>query len=317
MPRAVSAVSVAIAGLVALGFIGGIAYDPAPPRPEIHRAGYRVLEADFHAHTTFSDGSLTPIGLVRQAERRALDVVAVTEHNTAVPGRIARAWQRLAGGPVVVVGEEVTTARFHIIAVGLRHTVSPRPLAKDVIDEIHAQDGVAIAAHPVSRFWPALVPVRGMLDGSEVMHPLALSARGGGWRWAEAVRFYDESGPEPRPLAAIGSSDYHWGSVLGLCRTLVFVEEGAPPDEASVLRALRARRTVVVGTDGRLFGAPDLAAAIEREPIAPRAADYAYRGEGAGDRVLRAAGWLGIAALVLFGSRRRSDPKRDAAAADG
>jgi hypothetical protein len=323
-PSALAALSLSF---VLAGVAGGVAFDPTPPRPPAHRAGYRVLEADFHAHTTFSDGSLTPMGLVRQAERRGLDVIAVTEHNTAIPGLIAQAWQRLAGGPIVLVGEEVTTSGFHIIAVGISGTVSPHPDARAAIEEIHARDGLAIAAHPVSRFWPALVPVRRLLDGAEVMHPLALRGAGGGWRWAEAVTYFEDpdlsarvgaveiprAGP-PKPLTAIGSSDYHWGSILGLCRTLLFVEDGAA-DEAGVRRALTAGRTVVIGRDGRLFGQPDLVSALEREPYTPRSIDYAYRGEGALDRVLRALGWLGLVGLVVLGWRPRP-PKRDAAGGD-
>src|SRR4051812_25363930 len=107
--------------LSALGFIGGFAFDPTPARPVVMRAGYRVLEADFHAHTTYSDGSLSPIGLVRQAERRGLDVIGITEHNTVLAAKIGRAYSQIAkpNGPIVVVGEEVTTVRFHVIALGL------------------------------------------------------------------------------------------------------------------------------------------------------------------------------------------------------
>ena len=32
--------------LVVLGLVGGAAFDPRPARPVVHRAGYRVLEAE-------------------------------------------------------------------------------------------------------------------------------------------------------------------------------------------------------------------------------------------------------------------------------
>ncbi len=297
-PR-VSRAWLASAGLLVIGLVGGVAFDPVPARPVVHRGGFRVLDGDFHVHTTFSDGSLTPLGVVRQAERRGLDVIALTEHNSALPGRIAREWARLRGGPIVLQGQEVTTKAFHLIAVGVHDTISPYQSARGVIADIHAQGGVAIAAHPVKHFWPALVPVRAELDGSEVMHPLAYSG-GYGWRWADMLTFYEEASP---PLAAIGSSDYHWGSILGLCRTLVFVRE--PANEASVLEALRERRTVVVDREGKLHGAPALVASVAAEPIAPRAADYRYEGEGAADRMLRTLGFLGFVGLIFF-SRRQS-----------
>ena len=284
--------------MLAIGLAGGVAFDPTPARPENHRAGYRVLEADFHVHTTLSDGSLTPLGIARQAERRGLDVIALTEHNSALPGGVARAWAHARGGPLVLRGEEVTSSRFHLIAVGIDETVSPNQPLSDVIADIHRQRGIAIAAHPVKRYWNEYEPVLGQLDGSEVMHPLAYSDAFAGWRWEDLRSFYEKT----PGLMAIGSSDYHWGSHLGLCRTYVFVQE--PVSEESVMEALRARRTVVIDRTGRHYGAPDLVTAMEREPIAARAIDYRYAGEGTGDRIARVIGLLGLLGLVLVGRSR-------------
>jgi hypothetical protein len=285
------------AALLGIAFASGAVFDPRPSRPIVHRAGFRVLEGDFHAHTTYSDGSLSPFGLVRQAERQGLDVVGVTEHNTVWPAKIARTYSRLAGGPLVVVGEEITTARFHVIALGLTNTVTAAQPIAGVLADIHAQGGFAIAAHPVRAFWPSLLPVRASFDGAEVFHPIAFSSRPG-WQWTDMVTFYEEASP---PLTAIGSSDYHFGSVLGMCRTLVFVEE--PGDEASVLRALKERRTVVIDHRGHMFGDPALVAALEREPVVVRSGDLLYRGQNEADRILRAIGFVGLVGLVLFGAQ--------------
>ena len=289
--------------LVVVGLVGGAAFDPRPERPVVHRAGYRVLEGDFHMHTTYSDGTLSPLSLVRQAERRGLDVVGVTEHNTVIAGRIARAWSELTGGPIVIPGEEVTTGGYHLIAVGLERTVSPDQPIEGVVADIHAQGGVAIAAHPVKSFQPGLAPVRSQLDGVEVMHPIALTGsarRNPKWSWEDMLAYYQETTPRP---AAIGSSDYHFASVLGLCRTLVFVEE--PANAAAVLDAIRARRTVVIDRDGNLLGHPELVEALRSEPYVPRSSDYAYRGENAADRVLRLVGLIGVTGVAFLRARSR------------
>ena len=288
----------ASAAMVLAGLVGGVVCDPTPPRPENHRAGYRVLEGDFHVHTTLSDGSLTPFGIGRQAERRALDVVALTEHNSALPGGVARAWSRFRGGPMVLRGEEVTSSKFHLIAVGIEETVSPSQPLAGVIADIHRQHGVAIAAHPVKRYWASYEPVRTMLDGAEVMHPLAYASGFPGWRWADLPAFYEAT----PGLMPIGSSDYHWGSHLGLCRTYVFVTE--PVTEDSVLDALRARRTVVIDRAGKLYGKPELVEAMAKEPIAPRPVDYRYEGASTGDRILRVVGFFGLVGLVFLGGSR-------------
>lgn len=288
--------------LVLIGVIGGLAFDPRPARPIVHRSGYRVLEADFHMHTTYSDGTLSPMSLVRQVERRGLDVASVTEHNTVLAGRLARAWSEATGGPILIPGEEITTGGYHMIAVGLEKTVSPEQSIEDVVAAVHAQGGIAIGAHPVKRFQAGLAPVRMQLDGFEVMHPIAFRPRNPGWSWLDMLSYWEETNPRP---AAIGSSDYHFASVLGICRTLVFVHE--PANATSVLDAIRARRTVVVDPDGKLLGDPELVGVLQREPYTPRSADYAYHGEGILDRVLRLVGLLGVAGVVFLKMRSRTE----------
>jgi predicted metal-dependent phosphoesterase TrpH len=267
----------------------------------VHRAGYRVLEGDFHMHTTYSDGTLSPLTLIRQAERRGLDVIGVTEHNTVLPGRIARAWAAWTGGPIVVVGEEVTTARYHLLALGIEETVLPVRSIEAVVAAIHAQGGVAIGAHPVKFFQPGLAPVRSQLDGLEVMHPIAYASRSASWRWLDMLAYYEGTTPHP---AAVGSSDYHFASVLGLCRTLVFARE--PADAAAVVEAIRARRTVVLDRDGNAHGDPAMIEVLREEPYVPRSSDYAYRGESVVDRVLRLLGLLGVAGLAFLRGPRFS-----------
>ena len=287
--------------LVAIGVGAGIACDVKPDRPAAHRAGYRVLEADFHSHTSWSDGSLSPLGVVRQAARRGLDVIAVTEHNTVKPSQVARWYAKASDGPLAVTGEEVTSARFHLIAIGIEDTVSPERDVRSAIDEIHAQGGIAIAAHPVRGYWPSLVPERGALDGAEIMHPLVYGSSAPGWKWADMVAFRDGASA---PLTAIGSSDYHWGSVLGLCRTLVFVPE--PVTDRGVMDALRAHRTVTLDLEGNPIGPPDLVSALRAEPYVPRTSDWQYRGSGLVDRITRALGLLGVVGVVVFRARRRT-----------
>lgn len=286
-----------------LGWIGGLAFDERPSRPPAHRAGYRVLEGDFHVHTTYSDGLLSPLLVVRQAERRGLDVIAVTEHNTAFPARLARGWASATDGPIVITGEEVTTSRHHVIALGIDDTIPADLPARAVVDRIHAQHGLAIAAHPVARFQPGLEPARADFDGVEIMHPIAYSSRDPSWRWRDMVTWWETTTPRP---AAIGSSDYHFASVMGLCRTLVFVRE--PADANAVLEALRAKRTVVFDRAGVPRGDAEMIAALEKEPYEPRSSDYAYRGASPLDRMLRLVGLAGVAALAFLRRGPRRQP---------
>ncbi len=44
------------------------------------------MRIDLHAHSTASDGTDTPVELVRNAAAAGLDVVALTDHDTVAPG---------------------------------------------------------------------------------------------------------------------------------------------------------------------------------------------------------------------------------------
>ncbi len=295
--------STAAAGLVAIALVAGTALDRRVPNEPVVRAGYRVLQADFHAHTRFSDGFLSPFDIVLQAQRRGLDVLAVTEHNTTGPGKMARWFSGVVSGPIIVVGEEVTTNKYHLHGIGLSQTVHAGDPLPDVLAEIHRQGGVAIAAHPVRRYWGAFNAQIENIDATEVMHPLAFGQRGSdSWRWPDMRDFYEQAKANGHELAAIGSSDYHAFSVLGVCRTLVFVEE---PTAAGVIDAIKKKRTVVYDLDGKAYGDPELAKALVADPVAIATPDYGYHGSGLADRVTRTLGWLGMLGLALFGLRRR------------
>ncbi|MFO0746567.1 MAG: CehA/McbA family metallohydrolase [Myxococcota bacterium] len=287
--------------LFAAGLVVGTLADRHPARPVLMRGGWRVLAADFHAHSRFSDGFLTPPELVLHAERVGLDVLAVTEHNLLFPAAIARWWSQLAGGPTVILGEEVTTHDWHLHALGIHDRVSPMQPLGDVIDAIHAQGGLAIAAHPVRRFWPALVPVIERLDGAELMHPLAYRStpRGSGWSGADLVDFFAEAARRGHRLTAIASSDYHFGAALGEPRTLVFASSDSAED---VVAALRAGRTVVTMADGSLRGDPDALAAIAKDPL-PMAERPDADGRTPLDVLGRILALAGLVGLVAFARR--------------
>jgi hypothetical protein len=287
---------------VALGLAGGVAFDRSAPRRVEERAGYRVLSGDFHMHTRFSDGVLSPCDLVLLGRRRGLDVIAVTEHNSVFPSQLARACARLVeDAPLVIAGEEVTTLHLHLLALGVERDVDARAAPIDVVKAVHEQGGVVIAAHPTKRYHAALEPLCDRLDGVEVVHPLAFRGESGIGAWSDIVAF--ARGPCGKDKAMIGTSDFHAGSVLGIVRTHVFVDD---PSARGVLDAIRDRRTVTVAPDGTVFGREDLVASLAAAPLQPYPTDYGYQAAGWIDRMLRALGLVGFIILFAVGWRHSS-----------
>jgi predicted metal-dependent phosphoesterase TrpH len=202
--------------------------------------------ADVHIHTRYSDGRAS----VREVLDRAftdprLDVIAITDHNT-IEGALEAA--RLAPQyPLeVVVGEEITSLEGHILGLFLKEAVRPGLSAGETIAAVHAQGGLAIAAHP---FAPRHDHVREVgrvpmglgralrqvpFDGVEVVNSFPLFAPAN-WLARRAQR---ASG-----VAATGGSDAHVVEAVGKGYTC-FPGRTA----ADLALAIRQRRTAAGGS---------------------------------------------------------------------
>ena len=288
------------AGAVAVILVGaviGTATDPVSPRPAVRAGDYWVLSGDFHVHASPGDGALSPSMLRDEAARAGLDVIAVTNHNQSFTGRLANRIGEADDGPLMLAGEEITNPQYHLIAVGIERTVNGAQLsAVEAIAEVHAQGGVAIAAHPSPRFHAydddATVA---LLDGAEAMH--ADVHRDQAFR-ADLEAFFMRARRVNPDIAAIGSSDFHaMPPALGRCRTYLFVSERT---KAGVLDAIRTGRTLAVDGDGGLQGDPSLMQLLGGvRPAGPVDAHRTWR------RLSVALSWLGALGLVVLGKQHR------------
>lgn len=111
-----------------------------------------IGRADLHMHTRYSDGWPSPGALIDHASSLGdLDVIAITDHDT-IEGALRGAELAAArpDAPAVIVGEEVSSRHGHILGLFLQKRVRPGMTAAATVEAIHAQGGLAIAAHP---FW--------------------------------------------------------------------------------------------------------------------------------------------------------------------
>jgi predicted metal-dependent phosphoesterase TrpH len=234
---------------------GSLADDRRVSEPP--RSGpYVVLAADFHVHAFPGDGALPAWELEREASRRGLHAIVISNHNQTLAGRVFQRWTGQAGLPLLIPSQEVTTPRFHLVAAGITRTIDWRAGDRAMIDAIHAEGGVVIAAHPVGRYWRGTDAMLERLDGVEVAHPLTASLETGR---EELTAFFNRVRAVNPGVAPIGSSDFHMVAPLGTCRTHVFAESVSVQ---GVLDAIRARRTVAEDQDGVLYGNPQLMALV-------------------------------------------------------
>jgi len=287
--------------LVVAGIGFGAAGDRRVPQTTRTRGGYTVLAGDLHVHSFPGDGALPPWAIAHEARRRHLDVIALTNHNSMLSWRFTRAlrafrWAADTDGVLIIPGDEVTGVGHHVAALGLTAPVPWRGSAADAAVAIHAQGGVAIAAHPGTGRRNAFDSASyKALDGIEAAHltkqpPL------------EAYEDYDREysralGVHPS-IAAIGSSDFHTLAPLGLARTYIFVRVTT---QDGVLEAIRAGRTVGCDAEGVAIGPAPLAFLVaddcRADATAPPAGEVRW--------ISRASAWftwLGLFALVVLGA---------------
>src|SRR5205085_7862326 len=116
----------------------------------------KISKADLHIHTVHSDGAATvPELLTHVAANTDLRLIAVTDHDSIAGARQAA---QLAPqfGVEVIIGEEVSTADGHLLALFIDSFLPPERPAAETIAAIHAQGGLAIAPHPFDRSVPSL-----------------------------------------------------------------------------------------------------------------------------------------------------------------
>ena len=259
-------------------------------RPSRTSGAYTVLEGDFHVHSFPGDGALLPWDIAREARRRGLDVIALTNHNSMWSWPLA---QRFAHdeGVIVLPGVELTSAGFHMATIDLRAPVAGRQTPAAAVAAVHAQGGVAIAAHPrsprPSKWDDAAIDV---LDGVEAASSNDMVAENEAFLRRALIR---------RPtIASIGSSDFHYFAPLGVSRTYVFAAERSA---AGVLDAIRMGRAVACDSLGDTHGPAELSSVVSAD--CRRLALMEPEGWRRRDGLATAGAWLALAVLVLLGAR--------------
>ncbi|MDQ2674249.1 MAG: PHP domain-containing protein [Chloroflexota bacterium] len=116
------------------------------------RGGGARGKADMHIHSLYSDGTATVRDILDHVEVHTdLDVIAITDHER-IDGALRAAELHAASDYSfdVVVGEEITTRRGHVLALFVTERLPAlRPL-EETLAAIHAAGGIAIAAHPMA-----------------------------------------------------------------------------------------------------------------------------------------------------------------------
>jgi predicted metal-dependent phosphoesterase TrpH len=172
-----------------------------------------MLRVEFHCHTYYSNDSLNrPETLLEECQRRQIDRLVVTDHNS-----IGGALEAQYLDPVrFIVGEEVRTSAGELLAFFVREEV-PRGLAPlDAIQRLRLQGAFISVSHPMDRMrgWqiPALLEILPYIDALETFNSRCLWPS---WN-KEALQFAREHN-----LPGTSGSDAHTAKEIGRATMLV------------------------------------------------------------------------------------------------
>jgi hypothetical protein len=208
--------------------------------------GPRPYLGDIHVHSVRSDGSLSPQELGAEAQRKGLDFIGLTDHDSAP-------YVGIQSGVLMLPGAEFSMGdRWHMVALG-ENIPAPWPRRSQVPEwscQLHKDGGALVLAHPwtvmgrnnvlkLIEEWLA----NGVIDGIELLNT---AVRGRFFSsWLKMIELYRSRWEQYSP-AILGGSDYHdqsHGGELGLGCTYIF-SEGF--DAVNLIKAIRERRTVAV-----------------------------------------------------------------------
>lgn len=177
-----------------------------------------IAVADIHTHTMYSgftkykflsfpDSVTTPRTSIKVAEKMGLNFLCITDHNTIKGALVAQKFNK----DLVVIGEEISSNDGEVLGLFLQEEIDPGLSAEETIEQIHKQDGIAIAAHPFSAHCSCVGKKMNTLkfDGIEVFNSLHRDG------YSNALALEKCNGH-----ARLGGSDAHASYMIGNGYTL-------------------------------------------------------------------------------------------------
>ena len=235
-------------------------------RVKLRHLPKKLLLCDLHTHTTWSDGKLSVPEMVDFYGQRGFDCLCITDH-LCDPKRLLGKLVNLTGlvippGEMEAYFEEIerekkrawakydlllmTGVEFnkdgytaktstHLLGVDLKQPIDPSLDIKELIAEIHAQGGLAIASHPHEMksewgkdtlyLWEHVDEYAPLLDA---------------WEVANRDDIFNPVGLKKLPF--IASSDFHKPKHIHSWKTLLYCEKEAE----AIKHCIRVNRDVSI-----------------------------------------------------------------------
>ena len=220
-----------------------------------------MILSDFHIHSNFSDGKHSIPEIVDFYGKRGFGAIAITDHlceNSTFLGKAAAYLERTLTpanfpfyleilksekkralnqyGMILIPGVEITKNSFsnhrsaHVIGLGISEWINADLPIDEILTQIRRQDGVTIAAHPVSNQKLEKQTLH-LWDQRELYAPLFDA-----WEVGSGVNFFGEVARSGFPM--IASTDLHRFSQISGWKSVVNTQ--ANPE--LILEAIRKQK---------------------------------------------------------------------------
>jgi processive 1,2-diacylglycerol beta-glucosyltransferase len=234
--------------------------------PNISPREKKLLLCDFHTHTTYSDGKLTVSEIVDFYGQRGFDALCITDHlidpakligqMVQLSGMVLspqqvpeyfetiekekkRAWKKY--DLMLFTGIEFNKDGYrakssaHLLGIDLTAPINPTLSLKEIIGEIHAQGGLAVASHP-HKFQTAWGKNTLYLWEQQAEYAPLLDA----WEVANRDDLFTPVGLKRLPFLA--NSDFHKPKHIESWKTLLFCEK----EREAIKQCIRLNRDVAL-----------------------------------------------------------------------
>lgn len=119
------------------------------------------MKVDMHVHTCYSkDATLSLETIIDTCQRRGLDGVAITDHNT-IAGALAL---KEIAPFLVIVGEEIDTTKGEILGLFLKEEIPGGLTPQEAMAHIREQGGLVGVSHPLDRLRRSAMRQVALLD---------------------------------------------------------------------------------------------------------------------------------------------------------
>ncbi|MEM4565273.1 MAG: CehA/McbA family metallohydrolase [Archaeoglobaceae archaeon] len=108
-----------------------------------------MLKAELHVHSRYSDGLDSVEKLVREAIKKGIEIISITDHDTLNGSLSAIELVEAEKLEIIVIpGIEVSTRSGHLLAYGIFREIEANLSMKETCKRVKEIGGISVLAHP-------------------------------------------------------------------------------------------------------------------------------------------------------------------------